>query len=479
MRLFIHYCAALIIVGIYGGQVCPFLESLTPAQLHLRLLVALILAWLSRRAISPWFVEKSHYQRQAVRVFALDVGLFAATGVLLMLFNMAVHFFPMASGLKLVLVMTILGFFLAIDMALAKERELSAILWKMQVELDPEQHYFPLPTKLAILAIFSAIFMTVVVFLLINKDLEWLVSVVNTVPIKEAQKTILFEISFVFVVLLTHILNLIYSFSRNLRALFHHQNSVLIRATGGHLDGAVPVSTSDEFGVMAKHTNLMVNGLRDRTEELHRTRDATIMSLASLAETRDNETGAHLLRTQRYIKSLADHLQNHARFKDTLDEENIDLLFKSAPLHDIGKVGIPDHILLKPGRLTPEEFSIMKTHAMLGGDALRVAEQNLGESSFLRLAREIAYSHHEKWDGSGYPHGLQGEAIPLAGRLMALADVYDALISARVYKPAFPHEKAKGIILEGRGGHFDPEVVDAFLSVEAEFVEIAEKFRDG
>jgi response regulator RpfG family c-di-GMP phosphodiesterase len=213
-------------------------------------------------------------------------------------------------------------------------------------------------------------------------------------------------------------------------------------------------------------------------QEIQRTQDVTILSLASLAETRDNETGAHILRTQRYVRALANHLATQEAYREALDPQTIDLLFKSAPLHDIGKVGIPDAILLKPGKLSDDEFQIMKTHAMLGSKALEEAEQELGGTSFLRYAREIAENHHEKWDGSGYPSGLKGKQIPLSGRLMALADVYDALISKRVYKPAFPHEKARDIILEGDGSHFDPAVVAAFQAIEEEFKEIAASFSD-
>ncbi|MBM6551735.1 response regulator [Marinomonas ostreistagni] len=217
-----------------------------------------------------------------------------------------------------------------------------------------------------------------------------------------------------------------------------------------------------------------------RTKEVHLTQNVTIHALASLAETRDNETGNHIRRTQFYVKLLAEELLRQGHYLDQLNAKNIDLLFRSAPLHDIGKVGIPDKILLKPGRLTPEEFEIMKDHAPLGAQALIAAEQEVGEkeSSFLRFARDIAEAHHEKWDGTGYPKGLKGEDIPLSGRIMALADVYDALISERIYKPAFPHEKAKSIILEGNGSHFDPKIVAAFISVEQGFIDTAKKYQD-
>jgi putative two-component system response regulator len=201
--------------------------------------------------------------------------------------------------------------------------------------------------------------------------------------------------------------------------------------------------------------------------------------MASLAETRDNETGNHIRRTQHYVKALAIKLRDHPHFAGYFTDHAIDLLFKSAPLHDIGKVGIPDKILLKPGKLSPEEFEIMKTHTTLGRDAIEQAERQLGTPvEFLKLAKEIAYSHQEKWDGSGYPEGLAGEAIPVSARLMAVADVYDALISRRVYKPAFTHEHSVELIAEGRGKHFDPDVTDAFMEIREEFRTIAKRFAD-
>jgi putative two-component system response regulator len=216
-----------------------------------------------------------------------------------------------------------------------------------------------------------------------------------------------------------------------------------------------------------------------RTSELQAVHDVTILGLASLAETRDNETGNHLRRTQNYVRALAYQLREQPRFAAVLDEQSIELLYKSAPLHDIGKVGIPDHILLKPGRFEPHEFEVMKHHPRLGYAALVKAEEMLGMPvPFLRIAKEIALCHHEKWDGSGYPQGLSGEAIPLSARLMAIADVYDAVISRRVYKPEMPHAKAVAIIREGCGTHFDPDVVQAFLSLEQEFQEIARRYAD-
>lgn len=231
---------------------------------------------------------------------------------------------------------------------------------------------------------------------------------------------------------------------------------------------------------LSHQNEILEEKVKDRTAELSITQDATILALASLAETRDNETGNHIRRTQFYVKCLAEDLAQNGNFPEELTKENIELIYKSAPLHDVGKVGIPDSILLKPGKLTDEEFTTMKEHPSIGADALSEAEVNLSskETSFLRYAREISLYHHEKWDGSGYPQGLSGNDIPLSGRLMAVADVYDALISKRVYKPAFDHEKAKAIIVEGKGSHFDPKIVDAFLRQEQVFVDIAAQFKD-
>ena len=216
-----------------------------------------------------------------------------------------------------------------------------------------------------------------------------------------------------------------------------------------------------------------------RTRQLATVQDVTMVAMGSLAETRDNETGAHIRRVQFYVKTLALVLEDNPRFSDLLTTENIELLFKSAPLHDIGKVGVPDSILLKPGRLTKDEFEQMKLHSVYGRDAIIAAEHLLDESeSFLRFAIEIAYSHHEKWDGTGYPEGYSGDAIPISARFMALADVYDALVSRRCYKDPIPHDQTVDMIKEGRGLHFDPDVVDAFLDVSDEFDEIYRRIAD-
>ncbi len=217
-----------------------------------------------------------------------------------------------------------------------------------------------------------------------------------------------------------------------------------------------------------------------RLEENQIIQDVSIRALAHLAETRDPETGDHILRTQSYVERLALLVQDHPRFRDTIGPEFIRLVTKSAPLHDIGKVGIPDHILLKPGRLTAEEWVVMKTHAAIGARAIERAEAEVERPVvFFRLAKEIAHWHHERWDGSGYPDGLAGDDIPLSARLMAVADVFDAVISQRVYKPAMSFEEAREVIFKGRGSHFDPDLTDAFLADYGAFTDIALRHREG
>ncbi len=216
-----------------------------------------------------------------------------------------------------------------------------------------------------------------------------------------------------------------------------------------------------------------------RMAENDLTQQVSIRALAHLAETRDPETGNHIRRTQGYVQRLAVGLREHPRFSTTLNDRYIDLLARSAPLHDIGKVGIPDQILRKPGKLTPDEWTIMQTHAKLGSDAIEEAERDIKMPlAFLSVAKEIAHWHHEKWDGSGYPDALAGETIPVSARIMALADVFDALISVRAYKKAMPYPVARDIIAAGRGVHFDPDATDVFLANFADFVAIAEHHRD-
>jgi putative two-component system response regulator len=219
--------------------------------------------------------------------------------------------------------------------------------------------------------------------------------------------------------------------------------------------------------------------VREQVEELSSAQLAAIFAMSKLAESKDPETGAHLERMREYSRVLSGHLSNKSpRHKGVVDDAFVDTIYSASPLHDIGKVGVADHILLKPGKLDPDEWVVMKTHSTIGAETLRAVHEHHPGNDFILMGIDIAECHHEKWDGTGYPNGLAGEQIPLSARIVALGDVYDALTSKRCYKDAFSHERSRDIILEGRGSHFDPAVVDAFLETEGEFVRIRMHYQD-
>jgi HD-GYP domain-containing protein (c-di-GMP phosphodiesterase class II) len=254
----------------------------------------------------------------------------------------------------------------------------------------------------------------------------------------------------------------------------------LFESAGIFLSPAVPILvilvlftffTATGFAVEKRHAY-------EWFRKLANARQVTMVSMAAVAETRDPETGAHIKRTQHYVKAIAEKLRDTGYYSNILTQEFIDLLFVSAPLHDIGKVGVPDNILLKPGKLTEAEFELMKKHPEYGKKIIYSTAQKIEGDNFLVIAGEIALTHHEKWDGTGYPSGLAGHNIPLSGRIMAVADVYDALINRRCYKPPFPHDVSIGIMREARGKIFDPVILDAFFSIEAIILEIASSYKD-
>ena len=214
------------------------------------------------------------------------------------------------------------------------------------------------------------------------------------------------------------------------------------------------------------------------SEDLHRTQRAVMFGLAHLSESRDPATGEHLRRMKHLARVLADALQTHQNYREVVTPDFVQQIEISAMLHDIGKVGISDAILLKPGKLTPDERFEMQQHPLISSQCLRRIEEKLGAANFLEMAHEIALYHHERWDGLGYPFGRRGEAIPLSARIVAIADVYDALVSERVYKPAFPHEQCVAMIREGAGTQFDPELVKVFLSIERRFADVSDRIRE-
>ena len=230
-----------------------------------------------------------------------------------------------------------------------------------------------------------------------------------------------------------------------------------------------------ELELHNKHLNQLVE---NKVKEISESQMATIYALVKLSEARDNETGTHIERVAEFCRFLANKLRKIPSYQDYISDSYVENIYKASPLHDIGKVGIPDHILLKPGKLTPDEFEIMKKHTIIGAKTLIEVKKKYPENQFIELGSKIALSHHEKWDGSGYPFGLKGDAIPLEGKIMALVDVYDALRSKRVYKGAYPHEKCCMIINEGSGSHFDSEIVNVFLKYESKFDRIFNSYNN-
>ena len=254
----------------------------------------------------------------------------------------------------------------------------------------------------------------------------------------------------------------------------------LFHTTGVFLSPAAPITLTALLFTLLTVTRFIDEKRQSYVwyRKLANARQVTMESMAAIAETRDPETGAHIKRTQYYVKAVAEQLRTTGHYPQTLSQAYIDVLFVSAPLHDIGKVGVPDHILLKPGKLTDEEFVLMKKHAEYGKNIIHSTAQKIEGDNFLVIAGEIASTHHEKWDGTGYPLGLAGNDIPLSGRIMSVADVYDALISRRCYKPPFSHADSMEIMRKSRGTMFDPAVFDAFLSIEPEIRNIAARYRD-
>lgn len=474
-RIVLHYLIAFAVLTLYGGRVCPYVDSLSLMQWASETVVVFTLTLIIHLYVYKHFYSRNPLFSSAL-MFKSSLIIFFASGISVGTFNFIYRDFPVGSGFKLLVGWFLVGFFMSLDLTLHNRQRIIKYLADTGQHLEMSMSYASLTRKFLIFTVLTSVCILIVIFLVIIKDLDWIFT--TNPESMHATISVLKEFFFIFTVIMGYNSLVAVSFTGNLKSYLYYQNTALSEVVSGNLNASVPVSSVDEFGHMAKYTNEMIKSLRERTEALQLTQDVSILSLASLAETRDNETGAHIMRTQRYVMALAEVMKDMPAYSGTLTDENIDLIYKSAPLHDIGKVGIPDSILLKPGKLTDDEFKIMRRHPYYGKKALNSAGRILGQNSFLKFAEEIAYTHHEKWDGTGYPQRLKGSDIPVSGRIMALADVYDALISERIYKPAFSHEKAKSIILEGSGTHFDPGVIEAFLTCEDKFTEIAREFSD-
>lgn len=469
----VQYLAAGAIFILYGVQVCPFLESIERPFFVSVVTLLFIAMFVVRSVCWRWLLAR--YSHNVIsRQFMLDMGVFMAGGLALIVGNYLLYGFPAEAGLRVALGIGVLGFLVSLQLSLQTENVLIAMR-----ESSSSTRYISITMKMQWFCLSLLMAALITLLLLVFKDFEWLIKVGDGISLNQASLWILYEMLFVAAVFGTYGFLISRLFRQNINAYFNFQNVALQGVNAGERELQIPIISNDEFGVTARYTNLMIESLRETEQDLYKTRDATIYAISSLAETRDNETGAHIVRTQKYVEALGRYLIEQGKYQEDLTPHSLELIGKSAPLHDIGKVGIPDAILLKPGKLTDDEFTVMKAHPLIGRQAIEKAEEQIGSMPFLQYAKEISESHHEKWDGSGYPYGLIGQEIPLSGRLMALADVYDALITKRVYKPAFSHEKSRDIIIEGRASHFDPEIVDAFIAIEEEFITIAKNHRDG
>ncbi|WP_070965317.1 HD domain-containing phosphohydrolase [Vibrio sonorensis] len=468
------YVVAAFIFGTYGSRVCPMLETLSAREILFHVSITYGLVFLVRH-----FLLRTHSLVKEQKHAQLDTTLFFLGSLPLAAFYNLHYDFPLDSNLKVLFGMTLFGFFTGTLLQLeSKLTHFDRMSEQDSFALSLFGQRRSLVKQMISLMGLLLLTLTTMLAMVALKDIFWLQHNPDRIVDGSGAISVVKEFLYISLVLGGYVIAILIMWSKLMKKVLLSQECTLMEITKGNISKRLPVFEHNELGSVSSLTNTMLDSLEASQQEVKTTRDVAIVSLSALAESRDNETGAHILRTQEYVKALAIEMANKEKYAQKLTPAYIELLYKSAPLHDVGKVGIPDAVLLKPGKLTAEEFEIMKDHPEIGAQALSIAERQLGSSSFLRVAKEISITHHEKWDGSGYPNQLSGEDIPISGRLMALADVYDALISKRVYKPAFSHEKAKSIILEGRGGHFDPEVVDAFLCVEHEFVEIARRYKD-
>ncbi len=464
MRITAHYLISVIALAFYGEKVCPLLESLGVLEWSIRLTTVFTILFLIRPLLIKWLVLKVDWKYQAQNQFIIEWSLFLIGAGILGHYNSYENYFDLVSGMKVFLGCATFGFFTAADMALERQKIISQTPNLVEWREHSAQARFPITAKLTSVAVFSLLFMSMILFLVFLKDLYWLLDL-DQDGFEAGKDKFLKELMYVGVVILAELTNLIFSFGRNLKHFFYKQNSSMEAVSNGNLEHPVQITSQDEFGVMGCHTNFMIEMLEKRNRELEKTRQEIIERLGRAAEYRDNETGMHVIRMSHFSEALAK--------KANLSKEDCDLILQASPMHDVGKIGIPDNILLKPGKLEGKEWTTMQTHVEVGASILSGSD-----SKIMQLAEEIAATHHEKYDGTGYPKGLKGEEISLAGRIIPICDVFDALTSVRPYKKAWTIEKATNLIKEEKGKHFDPDLVDKFISILPEILAIKEKYSE-
>jgi HD-GYP domain-containing protein (c-di-GMP phosphodiesterase class II) len=452
-----HYAAAAAILTIYGVGVCNFIGSLHPALWFATVAGTLALQLIIRTRLELAIVTAAQPAERPSRAFLLEVGIFLGGATTVGLLNYVWHAFPAASAFKSAVGFAAVGMFAATDQAIAHildrfetgglRRERPTIRW-------------PLVLRLAALATAILVFSITIAGLVLLRILDS-----GVASEQETKALIATELAFVAIVFAAYVANLLRGVGRLLHRSLKEQIEALALAKTSLSGRRAVVATECELGWVAGEINAMLDQLAAKASEAARANDAILRGLLTLASARDNETALHIRRTQTYVAMLAEDL---ARTDPStgLGDEDVQRLAAAAPLHDIGKVAVPDAILRKPGKLTAEEFAIIQGHVAAGVEVIDTVIAEVGTTPFLATARDLIAGHHEKYDGTGYPAGRAGDAIPLAARIMAVADVYDALRTARVYKPALSHAAAADIIRKGAGTHFDPRVVAAFDRID-------------
>lgn len=474
-RLSSHYGVFVLIYTLYGYQVCPYLDDLTLPQIMFPAIGAILLHWALRTTLLRQ--QRSRINNlQSSWQFRFDLGGFLVLGTALAAYNFIVFGFPPGSGGKVFFGFAVLGTYIAMDLALNRDLKMGERLRSQGKVFAVNEQFMPYQTKFLLFSGLNILVVASVGLLVAMKDLTWALSA--TQETTRIQGLVLMDMTFVVAIVGGYIMLVVRQYSAKIAFSLSEETKTLQAVSDGDLASRVTVVSNDEFGQVAVLTNAMIGQLQKSLDEVSRSRSAIIQALVALAAKRDNETGLHLKRTQSYVELLCSVLAKTENLQDALSADTIADIVQAAPLHDIGKVGVPDAILRKPGRLDDQEYEVMKTHAALGASALEEADAILGGSPFIQTAIDIAIAHHERWDGKGYPYGLAGEQIPLAARIMAVADVYDALRSKRVYKPAMEHEQARSILMDGAGTQFDPTIVAAFIAVEQNIACIADDLSD-
>jgi response regulator RpfG family c-di-GMP phosphodiesterase len=470
VRSAIHHAVAAALLTVYGYHVCNFISGLAVAAWMASLAPILLLQWTARTALARFYVSASPIALRPRRAFLVELSAFAIGGAILGGLNVVVHGFPIGSGVKLGLGFITIGLFAGADAAIARSR---ARFDDGGLGAEAFGSHVPFDLRVGFVTALVMSLLTAISALLVLRAFDEL-STGGTGNFKR----VAVELLFVLCVFVAYSFNLVRGLGGLVGRALREQIDTLQASQVAVSGRRAVVATTDEFGLITREINTLLDALDASHRNAARANDTMIRGLVSLAGARDHETGPHLRRTQRYVELIARRLASDPELGPSLHDEAIRLMRAAAPLHDIGKVGIPDRALRKPGRLTDEETAVVRTHVALGIEVLDGIVREVGHTPFLETARDVIAGHHERWDGRGYPRGLAGDDIPLAGRIMAVADVYDALRSVRVYKPAMSRENAKRVVTDGAGSHFDPRVVAAFLLVEPEIARIADALAD-